>query len=214
MQHFGSAYGTGYTVHSLKQRTPYTPNMGLRGGIAAVCKQYGPGRLPYAHRRDVGAGYAMATVAALTTTAFILVTQLVGISTIMSSWYAAYDGPLLEQVIGMVATVPGGFLAGFVVWRVPRLRVWRGVPAGLAAMVLMYPASALLDVMVVLPLQQLVAGPAASLSEFLWLPIVAPIWAVGFGYAAFTTTFWLTLPVGALGGYIHEYGRTESTASQ
>ncbi|WP_142860459.1 hypothetical protein [Salinigranum halophilum] len=87
----------------------------------------------------------MATVATLTTTAFILVTQLVGISTIMSSWYAAYDGPLLEQVIGMVATVPGGFL----VWRVPRLRVWRGVPAGLAAMVLMYPASTLVDFLVI-----------------------------------------------------------------
>jgi hypothetical protein len=53
-----------------------------------------------------------------------------------------------------------------------------------------------------------------SLSEFLWLPIVAPIWAVGFAYAAFTTTFWLTLPAGALGAYIHEYSRTESTASQ
>lgn len=188
--------------------------MELLGRIVAVCKQYGPGQLPYAHRRDVGGGYAMATVAALTTTAFILVTQLVGISSIMSSWYEAYDGPLLEQVIGMVATVPGGFFAGFVVWRVPRLRKFRGVPAGLAAMVLMYPASALLDFLVILPLQQLAAGSTGPLSEFLWLPIVAPIWAVGFAYAAFTTTFWLTLPVGALGGYIHEHGRTESTASQ
>jgi len=122
--------------------------MGSLERIVAVCKQYGPSRLPYAHRRDVGAGYAMATVAALTTTAFILVTQLVGISTIMSSWYEAYDGPLVEQVIGMVTTVPGGFLAGFVVWRVPRLRVWRGVPAGLAAMVLMYPVSGLIDFLV------------------------------------------------------------------
>lgn len=72
--------------------------MALFGGIIAVCKQYGPSRLPYAQRRDVAAGYAMATVAALMTTAFILITQLVGISTIMSSWYAGYDGPLLEQL--------------------------------------------------------------------------------------------------------------------
>jgi hypothetical protein len=33
-----------------------------------------------------------------------------------------------------------------------------------------------------------------------------------FGYTAFTTTFWLSLLVEALRGYIHEYGRTESTA--
>jgi len=51
--------------------------MDLLKAVVFVCKQYGPGRLPHARRRDVGAGYAMATVAALTTTAFILVTQLV-----------------------------------------------------------------------------------------------------------------------------------------
>lgn len=76
----------------------------------------------------------------------------------------------------------------------------------------MYPASALLDVLVILPLQQLAAGSTGPLAELLWLPIVAPIWVVSFGYAAFTTTFWLTLPVSALAGYIHEYSWTESTA--
>ncbi|MCX2819533.1 hypothetical protein EGH25_09245 [Haladaptatus sp. F3-133] len=179
--------------------------------VVAVCERYGPGRLPYANRRDVGAGYVMATVAGITTTVFILVTQLVGISTVMSSWYEPYDGPLLEQVIGMVATVPGGFIAGFVVWRVPRLRVWRGVPAGVAAMVLMYPASALLDIAVILPLQQLVAGPSAPLSEYFLFLMWAPFWAVSLGYGAFTTTFWLTLPLGALGGYIHETARKRAT---
>lgn len=156
----------------------------------------------------------MAAVASLTTTVFILVTQLVGISTITSSYYVAYSGSLSEQIVGMIATVPAGFLAGFIVWRVPRLRKFRGVPAGLSAMVLMYPASALLDFLVILPLQQLAAGSTGPLSEFLWLPIVAPNWAVGFAYVAFTTTFWPTLPVGALGGYIHEYAQSETTESQ
>jgi len=181
------------------------------GLFVAVCERYGPGRLPYANRRDVGAGYAMATVAAITTTVFILVTQLVGISTIMSSWYVGYAGSLSEQIVGMIATVPAGFLAGVVVWRAPRLRKWRGVPAGLAAMVLMYPVSALLDIAVILPLQQVATGPSGMLSEYLLLPIVAPIWIVSFGYGAFTTTFWLTLPLGAFGGYIHETARMEAT---
>jgi hypothetical protein len=158
----------------------------------------------------------MATVAAITTTTFILFTQLVGISTIMSSWYVRYEGTLSEQIAGMVATVPGGFLAGFVVWRVSRLREWGGVPAGLAAMVLMYPVSAWLDIAVIrsIPFQPFVSGSPVSLIEYLQQLTSTLIWAIFLGYSAFTTTFWLTLPLGALGGYIHEFARTGSTASQ
>lgn len=86
------------------------------GAVALVCKQYGPGRLPYAHRRDVGAGYAMATVAAITTTVFILVTQLVGFFTVtsatMSMTFVGYAGSPLEQLFGMITTIPAGFVAG------------------------------------------------------------------------------------------------------
>ncbi|MEA1930656.1 MAG: hypothetical protein U9O06_03800 [Euryarchaeota archaeon] len=41
--------------------------------FAAVCKQYGPGRLPYADRREIGAGYAMATTAMVAAVTFVLV---------------------------------------------------------------------------------------------------------------------------------------------
>jgi len=81
-------------------------------------------------------------------------------------------------------------------------------------MVLLYPASALLEIAVVLPRQWLVADSSAPLSECLTRLVAAPTWAVFPGYAAFTTTFWLTLLLGALGGYVHESARTESTASR
>lgn len=182
--------------------------MPLIGSLLAVCKQYGPGRLPYAGRRDVGAGYAMATATAVATTAFIVVTQLVGISTIMSSWYVAYAGTPSEQVVGMAATIPAAFSAGVVVWRIPGLRErLDGVPAGLAAMVLMYPLSGMLDIFVIF-----IAVSPMPVMEYLVALYAIPIWGVFSGLAALTTTFWLTLPLGALGAYVHERARAESTA--
>lgn len=187
--------------------------MDLLALIEFVCKRYGPGRLPYADRRDVGAGYAMATVVAITTTAFILVAQLAGISTIMSSWYHPYGGSLSDQLVGMISTVPAGFVAGVVVWRVPRLRRWRGIPAGITAMLVMYPVSVLLDLAVVVPLRQiLVESGGLSLSGYALHLFGATFYMWFMGYAALTTTFWLTLPLGAVGGFVHEYSQTDFTS--
>jgi hypothetical protein len=120
----------------------------------------------------------------------------------------------VRTVVGIVAAVPAGFLAGFVVRRVPRLREWRGVPSGLAATVLTFPASALFEIAVALPLRRLVAESTAPLSEYPTRLEGAPIRAVFLGCAALTTTFWLTLPLGPRGGYIRESTQTESTAWQ
>lgn len=194
--------------------------MSLLGALVRVCKGYGPGRLPYARRRDVGAGYAMATVAAVTTTVFILATQLFGFFTITSATrsmtFVGYAGPLSRQVFGMVTTVPAGFITGAAVWRVPSLRSWRGVPAGVVAMLLMYPVSQLLDFVFLRPFEPLVieSTQAVSLSELLLRLPAAPYYTVIFGIGALGTTFWLTLPVGALGGYIHERARASFAASQ
>jgi hypothetical protein len=59
----------------------------LLGALALVCKQYGPRRLPYAHRRGAGAGYATVTVVAVTTTVFVLATQLVGIGALGTTFW-------------------------------------------------------------------------------------------------------------------------------
>ena len=152
----------------------------------------------------------MATVAALIKTAFIIVTRLVGISTIISSGDEAYDGPLLGQVIGMAGTVPEGFLAGFVVWRVPRLRVWRssrvhGDGLDVPRERLTRRGGRIAASTVGCRVRRAAVGVALAANSGTDL-------GSDFGYTAFTTTFWLSLLVGALRGDIHEYGRTESTA--
>lgn len=182
--------------------------MGSFGSLIAICKQYGPGRLPYAGRPDVGAGYAMATVAAITTTVFILLTQLVGFYTVTSYTtpltFVGYFGPLSEQVFGMATTVPAGFIAGAVVWRVPPMRNWRG---GFVAMLLMYPVSQALHIVLLLPFESTPAGPLGGIIISL---IFVPYYAVLWGFLALGTTFWLTLPLGAFGGYIHEQARAKT----
>jgi hypothetical protein len=192
--------------------------MDLLGTVVSVCKQYGPGRLPYARRRDVGAGYAMATVAAITTTVFIVATQLVGFFTVtsatMSMTFVGDAGSPSEQLFGMITTVPAGFITGAAVWRVQSLRAWNGVPAGVVAMLLMYPVSQLLWLAFLRPFEPLVIDSTApvSLSEFLGSLLAVPYYTVLFGIGALGTTPWLTLPLGALGGYIHEQARTANSA--
>jgi hypothetical protein len=160
----------------------------------------------------------MATVAAFTTTVFILATQLVGFFTVtsatMSLTFVGYAGSPSEQLFGMITTVPAAFITGAAVWRVQKLRAWTGVPAGVAAMLLMYPVSQLLWLVFLRPLEPLVTDSTAatSLSEFLvGLPAI-PYYTVLFGIGALGTTFWLTLPLGALGGYVHEQARLANFA--
>lgn len=187
--------------------------MNVLDSVGAACKRFGPGRLPYAHRREVGAGYAMATATAVATAAFIALTQTFGISTLMSSWYVGYEGALVEQAIGMASTVPAGFVAGSVVWRAAgdRIagRVAAGPIAGLAAMALMYPLSALVDI-VGLWLGNVGPLSATAVLEAVQLLYYGPILAVFMGYSAATTTYWLTLPLAAVGGFVYERTRAEA----
>lgn len=188
--------------------------MTVLDSVGVVCKRFGPGGLPYAQRREVGGGYAMATVTAVATAAFIALTQTVGISTLTSSWYVAYEGTVVEQVLAMATTVPAGFVAGYVVWRCAGDRIAGRAAAapvaGLAAMALMYPLSVLLDV-VALGLVDF--GPLSVTAVFEYvqlLLLVAPGWSVFLGYAAATTTYWLTLPLAAVGGFVYEHSRPDS----
>ena len=46
---------------------------GFLTALRTTCKWYGPGRLPKAERRDVGAGYALASAATGATLLFALI---------------------------------------------------------------------------------------------------------------------------------------------
>jgi len=83
-------------------------------------------------------------------------------------------------------------------------------------MFLMYPMSQLLWLVFFRPFEPLVidSTAAVSLSEFLISLPAIPYYTVLFGIGALGTTFWLTLTLGALGGYIHEQARPTNASLQ
>ena len=177
--------------------------------FAALCKQYGPGRLPYADRREIGAGYAMATTATVATVTFILVMQVPGLPEVLPTGDdAVYFGSIALPIV-----VPSAFVAGVIAWRSATPELSRfGPVAGLVATGVTYLFGSL-AIGAVLMIRSLVQDPSQlrTLSAVgdLLIGVVASAPLVG--AVAFLFTFWLTLPLGALGGSIYERARTAST---
>jgi len=177
--------------------------------LAAVCKQYGPGRLPYADRREIGAGYAMATTAAVAaavaTVTFVLATVVPGLPEVMPVDLAVRFG-----VIAFPIVIPSAFVSGVVVWRLATPNLSRyGPVAGLATTGLTYLVGTLVvSVLALMLYVPVFLGGSLTVGQILGIAgLVGPV----YGSFAFMFTFWLTLPLGALGGSIYERTRTAST---
>ena len=163
--------------------------------VGAFCKRYGPGQLPGASRPAVGAGYAVATAALVAAVAFVVLT---GIQTLLFGGPIAVTGEL--TYVGLLAiplVVPAAFAGGAVAWRLlPESISYRGPLAGLLATVLTYVVATLLVVPLLIASSP--SQPRASVELGLLVGIVG-----------FLTTFWLTLPIGTVSGWIHERAATE-----
>lgn len=87
---------------------------GLAERLASAYYRYGPGRLPGADRRDVGGGYAFATVMAAFSAVFLL-NQAVGVGW-GDPWPSVLETPV--HYATMLALLVGcGFVAGVLTWR-------------------------------------------------------------------------------------------------
>jgi hypothetical protein len=163
--------------------------------IGAFCKRYGPGRLPGAGRPAVGAGYALATAALAAAVAFIVVS---GIRTLLVFGSLPITGGLWYfGLLAVPLVVPAAFVGGAVAWRLlPESVSYRGPLAGLLATVLAYVVATLLMVATLLIIFLLNSGPEPVRGS-----VVIGLLYGGFG---FIYTFWLTLPISAFSGWIHE----------
>lgn len=163
--------------------------------IGTLCKRYGPGRLPGANRPAVGAGYAVATAALAAAMAFVVVT---GVETLLFGGSIAVTGELTS--LGLLAiplVVPVAFVGGAAAWRLlPESTSYRGPLAGTLATVLTYVGATLL----VVPLLVATSPSQPRASAEIGLLV---------GVVGFLSTSWLTLPAGAVGGWIHERAVTE-----
>ena len=168
---------------------------GFLDALGTTCKRYCPGQLPKAERRHVGAGYALATAASGATLLFALV-----------AWGSYTFGSPIgsdRRFLGTMAllalplVVPTSFVSAVLVWRtLPADVPYFGAIAGLLATLGTY----LLSLLVLFALYALVVvayGQYAQIYE-------AAAMVVLVGYVALATTFWLTLPIGTVGGIVHE----------
>jgi len=155
-------------------------------------------RLPGADRRDLGAGYAAAVAAVCVVLLFSLV--------MVVSVPLGVGDPALS-LVALTATplvVPAAFLSTVAVWRVfPMTGRFGGLLGGLLATVVTYLVS-LAGLYLLVVALAFGSGPASTgtlLAE-----------AGGFvalvGFAAFLWTFWLTIPIGCLGGAAYERTRS------
>ena len=168
---------------------------GLLTTLGTACKQYGPGRLPKAGRRDIGAGYALASAAMGATLLFALIAwSLYALgSPIGSDW--EFLGTM--GLIALPFVVPASFISAVIVWRtLPSDVPHFGASAGILATLGTY----LLALLVLFMLSVVEVGFSGQYAQ---LPEAAAFIGV-IGFVALSTTFWLTLPVGVVSGIIHE----------
>src|SRR6056297_3130408 len=109
-------------------------------GVETLCHRYGPGRLPGAERRAVGAGYAFATAALLASVAFV---ALYGVQLLVlvgpDGLQVSPGGLLYFGLRAPLFVVPAAFAAGALAWRlVPRDLPYYGPVSGVVATVLTY----------------------------------------------------------------------------
>ncbi|MDS0260830.1 hypothetical protein NDI56_15595 [Haloarcula sp. S1CR25-12] len=83
-----------------------------------LCKRYGPGRLPGADSRSIGAGYAFATAALLASVAFVVLNS---VNTVVTAgpgalWLTTDGGLLYFGLRAPPFVVPAAFAAGALAW--------------------------------------------------------------------------------------------------
>lgn len=163
-----------------------------RHTLRNACKSYGPGGLPKADQPDIGAGYA-AAAAAFVATGVYAGSMIIGDAVGMS-----IDGTVfaLFAILALPFVVPAAFLVGVGGWRVvPTETSFAGVIAGGIGAIATY-------LVALVPVGVLVtAAAAASITGA--EPAVAAVSTIGLVFYAFVLTWWVTIPIGCIGGFVY-----------
>lgn len=171
-------------------------------GIERLCRNYGPSRLPGADHTGIGAGYAMATAALVSTVVWVLLVG--GVELYGSVWDPAGNGVTLLVGGALIASffMPGAFISGVLVWSLlPERLCRRGALTGILSMTGAYVAGALLASVIVVQFE-------IFFERF--TVIAVPLLVLYMAGFAFILSGWLSLPVGAAIGHVHQRARGES----
>ncbi|TYT62151.1 hypothetical protein [Natrialba swarupiae] len=173
--------------------------------LATACKRFGPGRLPRADQRELGAGYAGAAAAVSIAVVYALATTVVYLLGVTHDFVHPFWSA--SALVAVPFVVPAAFLVAAAVWRyLPDRTPFFGAVAGALATVLTY-AFALVLVFLTLLVVLAVGGTGTGIETTTELLEVASMLTVVIGIFAVILTGWLTIPIGCLSGTIYERAR-------
>jgi uncharacterized BrkB/YihY/UPF0761 family membrane protein len=161
--------------------------------LGRTCERFGPGRLPGADGRVVGAGYAFAATALLAGVLLVVTWVLLAVLDVIGRVSLA---DLRFVVAALPFVTVSAFCAAVAVWRVlPDESPRYGAIGGFAATCLSYLVSTVFLYLVVLVLEY------STSYSYAWGHVETTL-LVAFLGTAFTA--WLTLPAGVAAGYVYE----------
>nr|WP_253805857.1 hypothetical protein [Haloferax sp. Q22] len=167
--------------------------------MVRLCYRYGPGRLPYAGRNDVGGGIAMAATGLLAITLWF---GAAGLLTLVGAMNGTLGFVFGLGLVAVPVAIPTSFIVGTLLWRRLRAnedRQWYGaVFGGLTAfgsLVTGAFAPALL-----VGVSNLARGEMVLREAAVFIAVTLPVSVV----FAVIVAGWLVVPLGAFGGWYHE----------
>ncbi|WP_049926876.1 hypothetical protein [Halopiger goleimassiliensis] len=168
-------------------------------GIHRICKRYGPGRLPGADRRHLGAGYAAASAALALALAFAA-------GVVLLDWLGSPFGVghvfwAASAVVAIPIVVPTAFAVSTLIWSAfPVDGTAMGALAGGVTVAATYLGS--LAVVFAIVTVGLVSGSDGS--SIVAAVVDAGRFTAAIGLFAVILSGWLAVPVGCLGGAVYE----------
>ena len=170
-----------------------------------LCHRFGPGRLPFARRRDVGGGIAMAATGLLAAAIWFGGTGLLTV--------AGVGGDAVGFLLGvgllfLPTAVPTSFIVGTLLWRFAyppddqeRYGALFGMSTALASLAIGAASLALF-----LGASNVHSGEMALAEAAVFAGLMLP---VSFLFAV-VAAGWLVLPLGVFGGWYHERAKARS----
>lgn len=160
-----------------------------------LCHRYGPGRLPKAENRAIGAGYAAATAAFTVALCYAVSTTVIEV---ISTGVTDPNLSLAEFALAAVpVVVPAAFATGVVGWKLyPPTTSRRAVVAGVAGTLMTYIAGFII-LSIYTVLGAVPSIPAADLLFAIQFSFVLTV----FG---FMFTFWLAIPAGCISAIVYQ----------
>lgn len=173
--------------------------------MVRLCHRYGPGRLPYAGRNDIGGGIAMAATGLLAITLWF---GAAGLLTLVDAMNGTLGFVFGLGLLAVPVAIPTSFIVGTLLWR--RLRPdddrqrYGALFGGLTALGSLVTGG--FGPAFLVGVSNVTRGEMVLREAVVFTALLLPVSVV----FAVIAAGWLVVPLGAFGGWYHERAKARS----